>query len=280
MDETTLEETMAQAKVTWSKLSLEDLIGTLLLLVVGIIVIKLVMTLLQRLTDRSSMDHRVRRYLLRCTSVVLYVLLALMVATSLGVDVTSLIALVSVFGLAVSLAVQDVLSNVAGGLVLLMSKPFALGDYVDTSDGSGTVEEITLTHVKLDTPDGQRLVLPTSKVTAGKIVNYTTLGKRRVDHTVTASYDDSCDAVRRACLRAVERTGGVLPEPKPEVVVTNYGESAIEYHVRFWTSAQDYWPARNGSLEEIRRCFEEDGVTMTYNHLNIHMIDERNEKGK
>jgi small conductance mechanosensitive channel len=154
-----------------------------------------------------------------------------------------------------------------------MSKPFALGDYVDTSDGSGTVEEITLTHVKLDTPDGQRLVLPSSKVTAGKIINYTTLGKRRVDHTITASYDDSSDAVRKACLRAVERTKGVLADPAAEVVVTNYGESAIEYHVRFWTDVQDYWPARNSSLEEIRRCFDEDGVTMTYNHLNVHILE-------
>ncbi len=265
-----LEELM---QVSWGKLTLEQLLYALLLLAVCLIVIRLVMTLVRRLMERTALDGRVKKYILSGVKSLLYVVTALMVAASLGVDVTSLIALVSVFGLAVSLAVQDVLANVAGGLVILFSRPFALGDYVATDDGEGTVEEISLTHTKLDTFGGQRVILPNSKLMDGKIVNYTVRGVRRVDHTVSASYDDSAAAVRAACLKAISRTPGVLEDPAPAVVVTNYGESAVEYHVRCWARTEEFWDVNNISLEELRRAFEEDGVTMTYNHLNVHILD-------
>lgn len=260
-------------QASWGKMTLEKLLYALLLLVVCLIVVRLVLALVRRLTARTSLDERIRKYVLSGTKTLLYVLTVLMVAASLGIDVTSLIALVSVFGLAVSLAVQDVLSNVAGGLVLLFSKPFALGDYVETADGEGTVAEISLTHTKLDTAGGQRVMLPNSKLADGKIINYTARGIRRVDHTISASYDDAAASVRAACLKAVSRTPNVLKEPAPVVVVTNYGESAVEYHVRFWAEVGHFWDVNNASLEEIRRAFEEDGVTMTYNHLNVHIMD-------
>lgn len=277
LDTSSLEGLM---RASWGKLTLEMVVTSLVLLAVCLLATRLIMTLARRLAARGSMDQRVKGLILKGLKWLLYMLTVMIVGASLGVDMTSLIALVSVLGLAVSLAVQDVLSNVAGGMVILFSKPFTLGDYVSTGDGEGTVEEISLTHTKLDTPGGQRVMLPNNKMVAGKIVNYTTLGIRRVDHTITASYDDSAEAVRTACLRAVERTKNVLPEPAPAVVVTAYGESAVEYHVRFWTKTEDFWDAHNFSLEEIRRCFDEDGVTMTYNHLNVHLVGENAKKEK
>ena len=260
-------------KAGWGGLTVENVLSALALLLVCLAVTRAVLGLAGKLLSRTAMDQRVRQYALKGVKALLYVLTALIVAGSLGVDVTSLIAVVSVFGLAVSLAVQDVLGNVAGGMVLLFSKPFALGDYISTADGEGSVEEITLTHTKLDTPGGQRVMLPNSKVVAGQIVNYTVRGVRRADHTVTASYDDGPEAVRAACLKAISRTPGVLPDPAPQVVLTAYGESAIEYHVRFWARTDDYWDAHFRSLEEISKAFAEDGVTMTYNHLNVHIVD-------
>ena len=260
-------------KVGWGSITVGHLLSSLVLLLVCLAVIRLLAGTLKKLLNRTALDEQVQRYALKGVRALLYLLTVLMVAESLGVDVTSLIALVSVFGLAVSLAVQDVLGNVAGGMVLLFSKPFTLGDYISTADGEGAVAEITLTHTKLDTPGGQRVMLPNSKLTAGQIVNYTVRGVRRADHTVTASYDDEPEAVRRACRKALERTPNILPDPAPQVVLTAYGESAIEYHVRFWAKTEDYWDAHFKSLEEIRRAFAEDGVTMTYNHLNVHIVD-------
>ncbi len=261
-------------KAGWGKLTAGNILSALALLLVCLAAGRGLLRLADRLMSRSGMDGRMKSYALRGIKALLYILTALIVAGSLGVDVTSLIAVVSVFGLAVSLAVQDVLSNVAGGMVLLFSKPFTLGDYVSTGEGEGEVAEITLTHTKLDTPSGQRVMLPNSKLTAGQIVNYTVRGIRRADHTVAASYSDRPEAVRRACLKALGRTPNILPDPAPQVVLTAYGESSIEYHVRFWAKTEDYWDAHFRSLEEIHRAFAEDGVTMTYNHLNVHIVED------
>ena len=260
-------------KAGWGKLTVGNLLSALALLLVCLAAARLLLGVAGKLLGRSGgMDERMKRYILKGLKGLLYLLTALIVAGSLDIDVTSLIAVISVFGLAVSLAVQDVLGNVAGGMVLLFSKPFTLGDYVSTADGEGEVAEITLTHTKLDTPAGQRVMLPNSKLTAGQIVNYTVRGVRRADHAVSASYDDAPEAVRRACLKALERTPGILPDPAPQVVLTAYGESSIEYRVRFWAKTEDYWDAHFRSLEEIHRAFAEDGVTMTYNHLNVHIL--------
>ena len=260
-------------KAGWGKLTVGNLLSALTLLLVCLAAARLLLGVAGKLLGRSGgMDERMKRYILKGLKGLLYLLTALIVAGSLDIDVTSLIAVISVFGLAVSLAVQDVLGNVAGGMVLLFSKPFTLGDYVSTADGEGEVAEITLTHTKLDTPAGQRVMLPNSKLMAGQIVNYTVRGVRRADHAVSASYDDAPEAVRRACLRALERTPGILPDPAPQVVLTAYGESSIEYRVRFWAKTEDYWDAHFRSLEEIHRAFAEDGVTMTYNHLNVHIL--------
>lgn len=256
----------------WGKLTVGRVLSALLLLLVCLTLARLLLGTARRLVERAALDERIKRYILRGLRAFLYLLTALVMAGSLNIDVSSLIALVGVFGLAVSLAVQDVLGNVAGGMVLLFSKPFTLGDYVSTADGEGEVAEITLTHTKLDTPAGQRVMLPNSKLTAGQIVNYTVRGVRRADHAVSASYDDAPEAVRSACLKALSRTPNILPDPAPQVVLTAYGESSIEYHVRFWAKTEDYWDAHFRSLEEIHRAFAEDGVTMTYNHLNVHIL--------
>jgi len=275
LDTSKLQDAM---NVSLGSMTLMGFLSSLLILLVCLIVIRIVMALVNRLLEKTKLDERVEKYIAAGIKTLLYILTVLIVADSLGIPVTSLIALVSVFGLAISLAVQDVLSNVASGMVILFSHPFTSGDYIATGDGEGEVAEIGLTHTKLDTVDGQRIMLLNSKLTAGKIINYTTRGVRRVNHVVSASYDSATDSVRRACLKAVERTEGVLADPAPVVVVTKYGESAIEYNVRFWTSAANYWGAHNGSLEELRRCFDEEGVTMTYNHLNVHILDKTNEK--
>lgn len=261
-------------KKQWTDLSLEKVISTLLLALLCFIGIRLIMRVLTKLTDRSSLDRRVQKTILRVVRTALYTIAVLVLLDSVGFPVASLVALAGVLGLALSLAVQDVLSNIAGGMVLLFSKPFTLGDYISTGDSEGTVEEIGLTHTKLDTFSGQRVMLPNSKLTAGKIVNYTTKGIRRVDHSISASYDDSTESVRAACLKAVADAPGVLSDPAPVVLVDSYGESAIQYTVRFWAKTEDYWNAYSTSLEAVRRRFDEDGITMTYNHLNVHIIDQ------
>ena len=253
--------------------TLEKALSALAILVVCLLVVKILTRLVVKVLGRTKLDPRLSKYVLAALKGVLYILTILIVAQSLGIPTTSLVALFSVLSLAVSLAVQDVLGNVAGGLVILFSKPFQIGDYVETDAVGGTVAEIDLIHTKLDTPNGQRVLMPNRTMADSKITNYTQLGTRRVDIAVTASYDDAVQAVRSACLKAVEATPSVLTEPKPQVVVTNYGESAIEYHVRCWSGVDTYWDVYNTLMENIKAAFDRDGITMTYNHLNVHIME-------
>ncbi len=254
-------------------LTLDNLLVALFTLLLCLVAIKLVMTIFRRLLSTPTIDERFRRYTLGGIRIALWIITILIVADSLGIPVTSLVALLSVFSLAVSLAVQSVLSNIAGGIVIMLNKPFREGDFVETSSGTGTVQDITLNYTYLVTADGHRVVVPNSTLSSDRIINYTTLGRRRVVVKVTASYDAPTETVRKACLSAVARTGKVLHDPAPEVLLTNYGESSIEYTVRVWCLAADYGDVLFPLTEHLRTAFEEHGVEMTYNHLNIHILE-------
>lgn len=256
----------------------EKVISTLVLLLVCLLVIRIVTSIVSKMLDNPRVDPRMRKYITAALKALLCILAILILADSIGIPITSLVALFSVFSLAISLAIQDVLANVAGGMVILFAKPFQIDDYIETDACAGTVVAIDLIHTKLNTPNGQRIMMPNSTLADSKIINYTLLGTRRVDHTITASYDDPIPAVRKACLKAVEMTPDVLAEPAPQVVVTNYGESAIEYHVRCWSKVDTYWDVNAALLENIKAAFDKDGITMTYNHLNVHIVENAAEK--
>ena len=251
--ESALDQKLDLSALHLGTISLGKLLGALLTLAICLIAVRLVTALLRRVLDKTHIDARVRKYLVQSVRLVLWVVTVLITADQLGIPVTSLVALLSVLSLAVSLAVQNVLANVAGGLVLLVTKPFAVGDYVDTPCGAGTVKDLTLTYTYLDTPDGLRIAAPNSSISAGKITNYTALGTRRIEHAVSASYD--------------------APVPAPEVYVNAYGESGIEYIVRAWARNADYWPAYYALLEGIKAAFDQRSVEMPYNHLNVHIVD-------
>ena len=249
-------------------ISVGALLGAVVTLVVCILAVRIITVLLRRVLGKTTLEQRVSKYIVSTVRFVLWVVTVLIVAQQLGIPVTSLVALFSVVSLAVSLA---------GGLVLLVTKPFTVGDYIDTPSGEGTVREMSLTYTFLETMEGQRLAVPNSTLSSGKIINYSTLATRRLQHKITASYDDAAADVRRACLTAVGRTANVLADPAPVVYVSSYGESSIEYIVRCWTKTEDYWPAHYQLLEEIRTAFNEAGVEMCYNHLNVHIIEKKEE---
>ena len=203
-------------------ISVGALLGAVVTLVVCILAVRIITVLLRRVLGKTTLEQRVSKYIVSTVRFVLWVVTVLIVAQQLGIPVTSLVALFSVVSLAVSLAVQNVLANVAGGLVLLVTKPFTVGDYIDTPSGEGTVREMSLTYTFLETMEGQRLAVPNSTLSSGKIINYSTLATRRLQHKITASYDDAVADVRRACLTADGQragrsgTGGVRQQLRRE----------------------------------------------------------------
>ena len=229
-----------------------------------------------RLTDRlissskhiETSLHSVLKTMLR---IVLYFLSIMVAANTVGVPITSFLALFSVVGLAVSLAVQGVLSNLAGGVIILASKPFTLGDFIETDAVSGTVHEIGFLNTRMVAPDGKMIFVPNSLLYNSKLINYTSSGTRRIDLNVSAAYDCSPAEVRKAAMAAIRSTPGVLHDPAPEVLLETYGESAIRYVIRAWTPAGDYLGTRYALSEAVYQAFRENGVKLTYPHINVHM---------
>lgn len=256
-------------------LSLEKLLAAVLTLLICIITSRIVLRIFRKLLTNPKVDERARKYALTGLRVVLWIVTVLIVADQLGIPVTSLVALLSVFSLAVSLAVQSVLANIAGGIVIFLNKPFKEGDFVETASGIGEVKEISLNYTYLETTDGLRVVVPNSTLSADRIINYTTLGRRRVTINVTASYDAPTETVRAACMSAIARTSHILTDPAPEVLLNSYGASSIEYLVRVWCIPSDYGSVLFPLTEHLRTAFAEHGVEMTYDHLNIHLVDKQ-----
>ena len=255
-------------------IDLSHVLTAVITLVVCLVVVRILLGVLNRFLERSKIEKTLHGFIRSLTRVLLYFLTALIVVGSLGIDVTSLVALMSVVGLALSLALQGTLSNLAGGIMLLVTKPFLVGDYVEIDSTSGVVQEINLVYTKLNTYDNKRISIPNSQVSSARVVNYSTEGNRRVDLTVSASYNAPVDTVKAALQEAIAAQSAALHEPAPFARLSKYGDSAIEYTVRVWCRTDDYWSLYYDLLEEIKRSFDRNGVEMTYPHVNVHIADE------
>ncbi len=254
-------------------LTLGTLLRVAVLVLVGWLVIRLLMRMVDRLLDRNKSMAAIKIYIHTAVHVFLWFLLALMLAGTMGVEVTSVIAMLSVAGLAVSMALQNTLSNLAGGLVLLVTKPFAVGDYVESDGVSGTIAAVNLAYTTFITPDNKEIFVPNSQLSAAKIINYNALGKRRMDLKFTASYDAPAGRVRAAIQEVMDAAPGILPDPAPVVYVSEYQSSSIEYLARLWTTSDDYWDVYYALIEGVRESFDRHGVEMTYDHLNVHIVE-------
>lgn len=252
--------------------TLVKLVPAVIVLVLGILVIRIIRTLVSRTLERSKLEKAAHSLIRSVISVMMYALLGLIVASSLGIDVTSIVALASVLTLALSLSIQNALTNVIGGFTLLYTHPFKSGDFVEIAGRSGMVSEIGMSYTVLVTGDNKRISIPNSSVVAGDIVNYSVLGTRRIDIQVSASYDAPVQKVIDALLQA-GTMDNVLLEPSPMAAVDSYGESSIRYVLRVWTSTEDYWPTLYAINQKIKTVFDETGIQMTYPHLNVHLSD-------
>lgn len=243
-----------------------------ILLVVGIFVVRILIRLLKNALAKSRLEKAAHSLILSLCRVGLYLILGLSVASALGIDVTGIVALASVLTLALSLSLQNMVSNVIGGFTILYTHPFHSGDFVEIAGQSGTVQEINMTYTTLATPDNKLISIPNSAVTAAQIINYSAAETRRVDIAVSASYDCPTQKVIDA-LALAGTMDSVLLEPAPQAVVTGYGESAISYSLRVWVKPQDYWDVYFAINQRVGTIFAEQGIEMTYPHLNVHMVE-------
>lgn len=255
----------------FGKLTISTLLPALIYLIAGLIISKLILSVLNRSLDRSNVDVTLHKFLHTAVRLVLYFILFMMVASALGIQVTSLVAVLSVAGLAISLSVQGLLSNVLSGLMLLFIKPFKVGDYVEVGGVGGFIKEIGFVHTKILSFENILIYMPNSDVSNGKITNYSTEEKRRFNLNFTVSYICPPEKVRGVLLEYISSHPKVDKDPAPMVAVSNYKDSAIEYVVRGWADSSVYWDVYWDIYNNMDSLFKKNGLVMTYPHLNVHI---------
>ena len=248
--------------------AVSKLLPMVILAVMGVLAIRIVLNLVRKFLEKSKLEKAAHTLILTACQVVLYILLALIIASGLGIDVTGIVALASVLTLAVSLSVQNLLTNVFGGFTLLYTKPFASEDFVEIAGQSGTVKEIGLTYTKLATVDNKIVSIPNSAVVAAEIVNYTVTGTRRLDINLAVSYSVSADVVL-AIMEQAARQPEVLQEPAPVIAMKEYNEQSVTYGMMVWCKSADYWDLKFAINRELSRLATEAGIAFYAPQLSI-----------
>ena len=273
IDTETTQETLDILQKTMKDFSWQHAAVLVCLIVACVAAIRILLTLFDRTMGKTRLDKGIRSFLRSGLKVILIVVAICVLLGYLGVPMTSLVAFISVLGLAISLAVQGMLSNLAGGITLLSSHPFAAGDFVEAGGVSGTVDEIGLVYTKLSTVDNKVVYIPNGEVSGKTIVNYSAKDKRRVELKFTVSYNAPAQTVKDCMARVVGEHPLTLPTPEPFIRVSNYGSSSVEYVLRCWCATGDYWEVYYDLLEQVKAAFDKAGVEMTYDHLNVHMVE-------
>ena len=263
-------EKITSALETFADAVLENLLPVVFMLLVGLLIIRIAMNIVGKILEKSKLEQAGKGLIKSVLRAVLYVLLGLMVADKLGIDVTSIIALASVLTLAISLSVQNALTNVIGGFTLLYTHPFKSGDFVEVAGKSGTVQEITVIYTKLATPDNKIISIPNASVVAGDIVNYTVSGTRRVEVRVQEVYSESSQKVIDALIQAAT-VDKVLLDPAPAAVIEAYGDNGITYALRVWTKTEDYWDVYYLIIQNVRDIFLAQDIKMAYPQMHVYM---------
>lgn len=248
------------------------LLLAILIFAAGRVVAKLLGGLIERIALRAKVDPTLVRFLTSLTVVSLTVVATIFAVDQLGVDTTSLIAVLGAAGLAIGLALKDSLSNFASSVMIMVFKPFKVGDFVDAAGASGTIENIGMFNTWMKTPDNQVIVVPNSKITSDKIVNYSHEPLRRLSFEIGISYSNDIDAARAAILEVVREDGRIKSEPAPTVYTWGFGESSVNLMLRFWTDTAIFWDVRSDLLERIKKNFDHKGISIPFPQREIRYI--------
>jgi len=243
-----------------------------LILIIGLKVIKKIRKILDRSMEKAGVETTLRRFVNALANVLMMGLLIFIAAEELGISVTSLVAVVGSVGLALSLAMEKSLANFAGGVMVLLLKPFKAGDFISTPDGDGVVESIGLVYTTLVTADNQRINIPNSNMTSNVVTNVTGVEKRKLILNVGIGYGADLKKAKEVLRRLLENHENIINEDGIDVIVDSLGESSVNLSARGWVLTGNYWATRWDLLEQIKLTFDEEGIEIPYNYLNVNVM--------
>jgi small conductance mechanosensitive channel len=250
-----------------------DVVGAIVILVVGLIAARIVGRVTYKVLGRTKrVDPLVRGFLANMAKYLVTIVVVIAVLSNLGVEIASLVAVIGAIGLAIGFALQGVLGNIAAGVMLLIFRPFKVGDFVETAGQSGTVKELTLTTVELATVDNVQVILPNGQVWGSAIKNYSYHETRRVDLAVGIGYEDDIDGAHSAIMDEINADSRALKDPEPQIAVVELGDNAVQLTVRVWCQSGDYWPLRFDLLKRLKERLDTDGISIPYPQRTVHLL--------
>ncbi len=246
------------------------LIGAILLLVIGFKLTSIITKKIASAKALSKIEASTRGFIQSIVNVLLKVFVGITALAIIGVPMTSMIAVIGSCGLAIGLALQGSLSNIAGGFIILVFKPFSVGDFITSGDIAGTVEDIGIFHTKILTIDNRRIIVPNATISNATLTNVSALKDRRVDLTFTASYNCDIDLVEKTLLGVCQAHELVLKTPEPFARLSAHKDSALEYTVRAWCKTEDYWTVYFDLIKDVKIAFDKAGISIPYPQLDVH----------
>ena len=247
------------------------LIVFLLILIIGFRIVKILIKLINKGKGFNKLEKSVQTFIVSFINILLKCLVLITGLAYLGIPMTSLITLFGTASLAVGLALQGGLTNMVGGLMILIFKPFKVGDYVDTHVDSGTVSEISIFYTTLVTPDNKSIVLPNGNLANSAIVNYSHFEKRRLDIDFSVSYNSDVDKVKKVILEVINSEEKILKNEDIFVRLTSHADSALVFSTRVWVKNEDYWNVKFNMLENVKIAFDKNKIEIPYPQLDVHM---------
>ncbi len=259
-------------------LQLPNVAVALALLFFGRYAIGFILRFLNNRFERREVDMSIRGFVSSLLKVILYVLLILTAASTMGIATTSFIAALSAFGLAVGMALQGSLSNFAGGILILLFRPFEVGDYINSANGSsGTVEKIDLLYTTLTDDNGIKVFSPNGTLANSVIKNYTKITSRRFDIVVGIGYEDNIKVAKEIILKILNDEENILKNPAPTVFVGSLGDSSVNLTIRGWIPKENFWAINNGLQEKIKLAFDKNGISIPFPQTEMHIRNIPNE---
>ena len=248
----------------------KSILLAILIFVVGRYLIKFINKMIGRMMERKKVEPTIQSFLKSFINVLLTILLIITTVSALGVNTTSFAALLASAGVAVGMALSGNLQNLAGGIILLLFKPYKVGDYIEAQGVSGTVKEIQIFHTIILTVDNKQVYVPNGALSSGSVINYSSEPLRRVDLTVGVEYGTQVDTVKQALEDIIKADGRILTDPKPFVALGNLASSSIDFTVRTWVKGADYWPVYFDLTRNVYEEFNRRGIGFPFPQIQVH----------
>lgn len=256
-----------------AKIGVTVILKVIVILIVGMVAMKAVMAISKKTLMKSKLDEALHQFVLRIISIALWVVLIIAVLSALNINTTSLITVLGACGAAIALALKDSLSNVAGGMIIIMTKPFLKGEFIEVGGTSGVVDKIDLLTTHLHTVDNKCVTIPNGVVTTSVLTNYSRENIRRVDMVFQIAYTASVEKARNVICNVADANDMILKEPACFVGVGEHGESSISIITRVWCKTEHYFDVDFYMKEAVKAAFDRENITIPYNQMDVHIVN-------